>query len=690
ISTTAGGYVSYPGMGARPVYAGTTTVVRAEAAIGYRFTGWTGTAVDAGAVEDPAAADTRVTVDADYTLTANFVPEGTPTIQHTLTVSSGKGGCVVNPGEGAFQFNENAHVVIQAIAESGYRFTGWTGTAVSAGKVADPAYFSTTVLMTADFTLAASFERTSEVIHRYLTVTSTEGGRASAPGEGVFTYTDGLTVTLTAKADPGYRFSGWTGSAVDADKLVDPFSAETIVAMDGNYTVQANFIPASQDSSSLLILRPNGREKLASGSTTTIAWQALGAVSAFDLELSTDGGVTWTQITQCGGRSYSWKVPALSSDRCLIRVRISDNPAIFDDSDATFTIYAAVSRIWYVDAAAKGARNGTSWANAFIHLQDAIGKAISGDSILVAEGLYRPDLGGKCKEGDRAAAFQLADGIGIFGGFPAGGGGWSVRNPAVHKSILSGDLGASGATGDNSYHVVVANNVAKTAVLDGCVVCDGYADGEESCDRGAGLYNLSGSPQIRNCMFLRNYASNGAGAYNLKGSPLFVNCIFTANSAGKSGGGLYNQQGAAAVVNCTLTANQGLWRGGGVFNASGSLTIANSIFWDNGRQFKSSYDEWAQVSGDVQPAVAYCCIQGWTGSFGGDGSFGDDPLFVRATGPDAVAGTSDDDLRISNGSPCIDAGNALAVPSEIATDLEGKPRMLNHVDIGAYEFDAGK
>jgi uncharacterized repeat protein (TIGR02543 family) len=39
---------------------------------GYEFVGWTGTAVDAGKVVDSGSAGTEVTMDADYTLQANF------------------------------------------------------------------------------------------------------------------------------------------------------------------------------------------------------------------------------------------------------------------------------------------------------------------------------------------------------------------------------------------------------------------------------------------------------------------------------------------------------------------------------------------------------------------------------------------------------------------------------------------
>ena len=91
--------------------------------------------------------------------------------------------------------------------------------------------------------------------------------------------------------------------------------------------------------------------------------------------------------------------------------------------------------------------------------------------------------------------------------------------------------------------------------------------------------------------------------------------------------------------------------------------------------------------------VNFCCVQGWSKSLGaedpltGKGNVDSDPLFVQAAGPDGIAGTLDDDLRLQAGSPCINQGDNTALPPEILTDLEGRPRILNGaVDLGAYEF----
>jgi hypothetical protein len=72
ISSTAGGSVSSPGEGQFQYEHGTSVPITAAAQTNYHFVSWTGTAVDTGKVADPNSASTTVTVDADYTLKANF------------------------------------------------------------------------------------------------------------------------------------------------------------------------------------------------------------------------------------------------------------------------------------------------------------------------------------------------------------------------------------------------------------------------------------------------------------------------------------------------------------------------------------------------------------------------------------------------------------------------------------------
>jgi hypothetical protein len=346
----------------------------------------------------------------------------------------------------------------------------------------------------------------------------------------------------------------------------------------------------------------------------------------------------------------------------------------------------------YVDAGAHGKNDGSSWANAFVYLQDALTKALPGDTLRVAEGLYWPDLGMGQNLGDRAATFQLKNGLVVYGGFPKGGGEGSQRNPRMHQTILSGDIGKTGVATDNSYHVVSANGLSLPVVLDGCVIAGGYANvvlPTPRKDQGAGLFSVQSRLQVRNCIFVGNTATGqGGGAYAATSDVTFINCLFTGNT-GNDGGALYNEPGTVALINCTLVANQGLWRA----SVARPTTVVNSILWGNpGRPNRTTYDDLAQLSGGLPPMVNFCCVQGWSKSLGaedaltGKGNLDSDPLFVQAAGADGIAGTQDDDLRLQASSPCLDQGDNTALPPEVLTDLEGRPRILNRtVDLGAYE-----
>jgi hypothetical protein len=73
-----------------------------------------------------------------------------------------------------------------------------------------------------------------------LTVNSGGGGAVSSPGQGTFTYDAGTVVSLQALADGAHVFENWTG---DIGTIADVNSAITIITMNGDYNITANFVP---------------------------------------------------------------------------------------------------------------------------------------------------------------------------------------------------------------------------------------------------------------------------------------------------------------------------------------------------------------------------------------------------------------------------------------------------------------
>jgi hypothetical protein len=71
-----------------------------------------------------------------------------------------------------------------------------------------------------------------------LTISSTAGGSVTTPGEGTFTYDADTVVDLVAEDDGGYQFVNWIG---DVCTIADVNDATTIIIMQGDYSITANF-----------------------------------------------------------------------------------------------------------------------------------------------------------------------------------------------------------------------------------------------------------------------------------------------------------------------------------------------------------------------------------------------------------------------------------------------------------------
>ncbi len=74
-----------------------------------------------------------------------------------------------------------------------------------------------------------------------LSLSSSEGGTVTTPGEGVFRYGAGTVVTLVAIPDAGCRFVEWTGD--EASIIGDVNAATATITIQGNYNITANFAP---------------------------------------------------------------------------------------------------------------------------------------------------------------------------------------------------------------------------------------------------------------------------------------------------------------------------------------------------------------------------------------------------------------------------------------------------------------
>ena len=249
----------------------------------------------------------------------------------------------------------------------------------------------------------------------------------------------------------------------------------------------------------------------------------------------------------------------------------------------------------------------------------------------------------------------------------------SEGNPTVTNCTFSGNnTHGSGGGMFNNYSSPTVTNCTFTNNNEG----DGY---------GGGMGNSNSYPTVTNCTFSGNSAGLGGGMHNRdNSSPTVTNCTFSDNTAWEGGGMGNDEYSSPTVTNCTFSRNSAHYYGAGMYNEDYSdPTLTNCILWGNtapsGPQI---YND-----GTSSPAVNYCCVEDWSG--GGWGNIDDDPLFVDPP----------DNLRLSTGSPCIDAGDNASLPADSADldgdgdtgeaipfDLAGNPRIFNDiVDMGAYE-----
>jgi len=411
------------------------------------------------------------------------------------------------------------------------------------------------------------------------------------------------------------------------------------------------------------------------------------------------------------------------------------------EPSAIKTASYAQSHIIYVNAAATGANNGKTWANAFTRLQYALDdlsdySAKPGDEIWVAAGTYKPTkaVGGTELQ---FRTFQMKRNVGIYGGFNGTETSRDQRDWVVNRTILSGDLYGNdvrtpagplpwGNRGENCYHVVKSMGYyLDTSVLDGFTITGGNAVGRDDFNgggmynfgstitvrhciftanttmsgmsgSGGGMYNSNSSPLIMDCVFVNNYSRRGGGMANVSGSnPTLIDCVFSDNIAAGSieqdpskGGAMHNWSSCSPIItNCIFNGNSSVL-GGAVYNYSSSrpvftncLLMANLAASAGGALFNM-----AQSS----PTMANCILWDNTAPTGpvmySDSS---DPIITYSnieggwTGEGNIDGdplfvdAANRDLRLQAGSPCIDKGSNDAIPMGVAADLDGTPRIVD-------------
>ena len=509
VSSTTGGSVIVPGEGTFTLNAGEVVTVIAQADTNYAFVQWTGSAVTAGIVTDPTNSRIMLIPEEDqpYTLYAEFVRIPV----WTLEVSSTDGGTVLLPGEGQYEFDHEDDVAIEAQVtnSSTHHFVRWSGTAVDAGAVADANSLSTTVTMLDDYTLVAEFVSNDQVL---LSLSSTDGGSVTIPGEGAWPYYLNNVAHVTAQVDDSrYQFVGWIGTAVDAGAVAHINSLSTTVTMAGDYTLQAVFKPIFV--SQLKVSSSAGGRVVTPGEGTFSYLPGDVAV----LEAEAYPGYVFDHW---GGSYASMRNPASLVMNQDVRVK-----AYFQKLDAIYYVDAnGPSDPAPSDPNLSDPDEDGSVTHPYDRIQEAIDAAEPNGIIYVRSGCYVEiiDLLGKSlrligndPNGDPNLPYPIIDGA------------W--QGPVVRC-----------VTGENA-----------NCVISGFMITGGLAEA------GAGIQCYGSSPLIQNCLIVNNKATRyfGGGVDCYRSEAQFINCTIADNQGCYFGGGIYYEDSNNVIINSIVYGN---------------------------------------------------------------------------------------------------------------------------------------
>ena len=176
---------------------------------GYSFNNWSGAYSGS---DNPLTLE----INSNLSLTANFSLNS-----YLLSTSADSGGTV---SEGA-SFNHGILASISATPNTGYSFSGWSGSGITDASAA-----STTVDMTEARTVSASFSIKSYSINSLVS----PQGTGSVTGSGTYSHGDSITLTATPNTSFGYSFVNWSGSTSSVDNPL-------VLEINSDLNITANF-----------------------------------------------------------------------------------------------------------------------------------------------------------------------------------------------------------------------------------------------------------------------------------------------------------------------------------------------------------------------------------------------------------------------------------------------------------------
>lgn len=437
-------------------------------------------------------------------------------------------------------------------------------------------------------------------------------------------------------ADDDFHIASTAGSYHGGDWIVDVFDSPALDAGDPNDAVTEDNpqgMPlgdprATQDgdrvnlgaygntgqasrspTTSLHVTSPNGFEKFRVGHAETIRWNALGVAGTVNIDVSNDGGANWSSIVAgtANDGQFDWS-PTDYTLNGLIRVSSPANPALFDTSDAGFTVGDATTAYYvndvfdgptvdqYATAAGSNANTGTRPSDPMASLSALLAAydLAPGDTVYVDVGTYL--LTQTIELGPNHAGIAI------------------VGPPLGHTATL--DRGST-ADGQMAFRLVDADNVSIrqlgiTGAFRGISV-EGDSDNVlvdrlhvwNNNDYGVYVSADSNSATIRDSILHGDGATAASDQrWNVwiagSGATLDGNVLYHAPAAATGFGAFVDTTGGVTLVDNTAYGNNV----GFEITADGSIVASGSTSHDNLTGFRFDAQS-AAAPGDIHSLTAY-------------------------------------------------------------------------------------
>jgi hypothetical protein len=263
-----------------PIGYGTAVTLTATPDAGNLFMGWGGACSGQGTCTLSITANTQVT--------ASFAPG------FGLTVSTPVNGsitglyinCGLTGGNCNASYYAGTQVTLTARPAAGYSFGAWGGACTGV------ATNTCTVSVDAAKTVSASFTANPAPASYALTVNKTGNGLVSGlkincGASCTASYPGNIQVVLTAKADSGYSFTGWSGGGCSG-------TSNCTVTMNAVKSVTATFASTAIDRTLTVSKTGNGRVTALGINCGTTCTKNYPVTSTVTLTAKADAGATFT------------------------------------------------------------------------------------------------------------------------------------------------------------------------------------------------------------------------------------------------------------------------------------------------------------------------------------------------------------------------------------------------------------